>query len=129
VGELAKVNHVLEYFVDWLQEVTRLLTVWAAYIVFPWSHTALLFCLIWFLSWGCEVIFDMRDFTLKLLLAKLTEKLIALFAFLWLEWKVKAHHTLSFLNHFPLELIQNQLHLYIKAGNGFRAHDLPYSFI
>ena len=101
VGKLAEVNHILEYFVDRLQEIAGLLAVGAAY-VFCKSDTTLLLLLNWILSWSGKVIFNMAELTIELLLAILTEKFIAFFAFLWLEWEVKTHHALSFLDHLPL---------------------------
>jgi len=124
VGELAEVNHILEDLVDRLQEVTRFLAVGAAY-VFSWSSSTLSFLLIWI----CEIVFIVTELTIELLLTVFTEKLIALFAFLRLEWEMEAHHTLCFLDHLPLELIKYQWHFNIKAGNWFGAHDFSYSFI
>lgn len=119
VRELAEVNAIPQYLVDFLHEISSGLAVRAADIV-PWSGSRAL--LLRALAFVASILLSSIS-SLQLYLAVLAEQLIALLTFHWLIRKVVAHDALDLFDHLALQLILDLGHLDVELRNWLWAHD------
>ena len=157
--EFTEINAVLQYLVNWLEEITASLAIGAANIeahrsinnsirrslttlctgltsssISTGRHQFVVNFLpeIVPLHWILRSLFLLVHSArtlLELKLAILTEKFVTAFAFERFEWELLAHDACDLFHHFTLKLILDFIHLNIKSRNWLWTHQSLDSLI
>lgn len=137
--KFTKVDTVLQYFIDFLQEFSTLSTIGTTKIfthrldsISAWLTSSSNHFLVHSASmatdtfkatfWVTKDCIILSEYFPKLELAIFTEELIAFPALKWLIWELEAHNALDLFHHLPLELVLDFIHLDIQRRYRFRTH-------